>query len=222
MLTLHWQWGTILAGHLCREERMKKSGFSVDRALLAGGVALLVGVFLWKFPHGSSEWASWVQAFGTIGAIAGAFHVGAAQAKSAQETALLVEQNRRTEREGGIHGVIEHLALETVQVMKQAVSGLSQSAARETWNARLGPRLEAAISMFDSLPAHEIGGIERLRVALEIRKSADHLCVSVASILNRDLQDPAAWEDARIAFSENAEIWAQELDQRRGALAALY
>lgn len=38
---------------------------------IIGGLALIV-VFIWHFPDNSSEWASWVQAIGTIGALSAA------------------------------------------------------------------------------------------------------------------------------------------------------
>lgn len=67
------------------------------------GVLALVGVFLWQMPGSSGEsdkWAAWVQAFGSIGAIGGAFSIAnsarrheAIQRKAA-DRARAVEQGR--------------------------------------------------------------------------------------------------------------------------------
>jgi len=56
----------------------------VALSIIAGLV--LVGVFIWQFPEDSSEWAVWVQAIGSIGAIATAIFIMKAQVES-QETA---------------------------------------------------------------------------------------------------------------------------------------
>lgn len=50
---------------------------------IIGGLALIV-VFVWHFPDNSSEWASWVQAIGTIGAISAAVGISRNEIKRSE------------------------------------------------------------------------------------------------------------------------------------------
>lgn len=50
-------------------------------AIVAG--LALIGVFIWQLPEKSSEWAAWVQAFGSIAAILGAFWIAESQRSDA-------------------------------------------------------------------------------------------------------------------------------------------
>ncbi|MFT0533981.1 hypothetical protein ACMHYJ_14305 [Castellaniella hirudinis] len=49
-------------------------------SIIAGLV--LLGVFIWQFPTNTTEWASWVQAFGSIGAIIGAIWISTIQSRA--------------------------------------------------------------------------------------------------------------------------------------------
>lgn len=60
------------------------------------GIALLVGVFIWQMPapNESGQWAAWVQAFGSIGAILGGIYVVKAQHRLNQAAALAARKQR--------------------------------------------------------------------------------------------------------------------------------
>lgn len=66
----------------------------MPRWLVASAVALLM-VFLLNWPAGSVEWAAWVQAFGSIGAIVAMGHIFYAQRKAEQVNAERVAQLER-------------------------------------------------------------------------------------------------------------------------------
>lgn len=65
---------------------------------IIGGL-VFAGIFVWKFPEGSAEWASWIQAFGTIGAVAAAIYVVHLENKKARKLAedLAYEQTKKDE-----------------------------------------------------------------------------------------------------------------------------
>ncbi|QRF90919.1 hypothetical protein CLH39_12040 [Alcaligenes faecalis] len=70
---------------------MKKNGDMPCWAALGIVVGLvLIGVFIWQFPTNTSEWAAWVQAFGSIFAIGAAILV--ARYQSIRSRDLLSEQ----------------------------------------------------------------------------------------------------------------------------------
>ncbi|CAJ0905711.1 hypothetical protein [Alcaligenes faecalis] len=69
-------------------------------ALLCIIVGLVfAGIFVWQFPDDSAAWASWIQAFGTIGAVAAAIYVVHLGNKKARKLAddLAYEQAKKDE-----------------------------------------------------------------------------------------------------------------------------
>lgn len=72
---------------------MEKRELPCWAALTIIGGLLLLAVFMWQLPKSSSEWAAWVQAFGSIAALGGAYWLGREQARFADN--LEIEKKRR-------------------------------------------------------------------------------------------------------------------------------
>lgn len=80
---------------------MESCEFSCGRIAAIVGVAGLAALFVWQMPdfkNHSSDWASWVQAFGSIGAILIAVWVSHRDNQNAVERAARAEQEEGKER----------------------------------------------------------------------------------------------------------------------------
>lgn len=58
---------------------MEKNQLSCGAALSIIGVLALLGIFFWQYPEKPSDWPAWVQAFGSIAAIAAAVSISKRQ-----------------------------------------------------------------------------------------------------------------------------------------------
>lgn len=58
---------------------MEKNQLSCGAALSIIGVLVLLGIFFWQYPEKPSDWPAWVQAFGSISAIAAAVSISKRQ-----------------------------------------------------------------------------------------------------------------------------------------------
>lgn len=143
---------------------MKKHGDMPCWAALGMVVGLvLIGVFIWQFPTTTSEWAAWVQAFGSIFAIGAAILVARYQSIRSRE--LLSEQwekeqideiNRRIVQLGNIAVVIKRCgdtALNACAIVEQI------SMDRDLVLPEQSRRLESILAWLDQLPTASEPGI---------------------------------------------------------------
>jgi len=106
---------------------MEKNELSCPAALAVLATLILVGVFVWKLPVKSSDWAAWMQAFGSLIAI------GVAVWATLHQQRVQAEKEKRNERR------------EQVVMMQSIAAELSN--ALEMFSSDLANRLEAASGM---------------------------------------------------------------------------
>lgn len=165
------------------------------RWLLFGIVGSLAGIgaitlaFAWiggsYTPTSSSDVAAWIQAIGSIAAIAAAYALGERQARKAREHTLEVYHLQRTRVELGGKGVVRQLYAESRSIRDSAVQ-LSYDAFSEMWATYLQSTYAAALRAFDQLPLHELGDADRVRIGFEMRGALAHATERISRILDGD------------------------------------
>ncbi len=97
-------------------------------AIIAG--LLLLAVFVWQFPQSSSEWAAWVQAFGTIAAVVGGIYVSRSDLRARDRQ----EQRRKQRAKSKVIAIAKRLQSlaaelksEAIQVKRSSPSGYFES-----------------------------------------------------------------------------------------------
>ena len=136
---------------------------SVQNVLLGSAAIYLCGLAIRTYSLNSEEIASWVQAFGSIFAILGAFAVGNHQAKTQQE--LSIAQGLRdqknleaelTRRAKSYLAVVEHAANEC-QYVTDFTEGMPVEVFKLKWEGGYKELCSASIASLRSLPVHELG-----------------------------------------------------------------
>lgn len=135
---------------------------SCGEALTALGVIGLCVAFALHYPEKSEDWAAWMQAFGSVAAIAGAGWIARGQVREAQR----VEQERRdAERKSNAEARIEQLQAVAVFV-EQLFATLDKTAVHLSGEimpnqmtgyakTRVAP-LKVAISALSKIPIHQV------------------------------------------------------------------
>ncbi|GAB1578647.1 hypothetical protein [Bordetella petrii] len=141
------------------------------------------------FPGNSNDLAAWIQAFGTIGALLGAFFLGAQQAKAAHKTAMDVENERREAKQRGYRGVLEFMISETDEVVAEVKQWGTLRDLKNKW-PDLDARLAAALAYFEAIPIHELGGIEAIRRAVDGRAHLNNVRDTLDRYANRGREGP--------------------------------
>jgi len=136
---------------------------SVQNVVLGGAAIYLCGLAIRTYSLNSEEIASWVQAFGSILAILGAFAVGNHQAKTQHELSITQglrdKENREAERNRRAKSylaVVEHAANEC-QYVVDFTEGMPLEVFNLKWEGSYRELCSASISSLRSLPVHELG-----------------------------------------------------------------
>jgi len=113
--------------------------------------------------------AEWAQVLGTIGAILGAFSLGARQHKNERERDRLA----KIETESALKAVVDLVTTVGCEVVN--ASQLTREEFFHKWRRALRSDCEVAIAAFDQLPLHQLGSPERIAHAFRIRNCVSHL-----------------------------------------------
>ncbi|WP_447578331.1 hypothetical protein [Achromobacter kerstersii] len=145
------------------------------------------------WPTTSGDWASWVQAIGSIGAIIFSFRLGTMQARRAREDALALHDRERRIKEDGLYLVVIQLAVESMATL--VATKFSHSTFILAWQTSQAEAVESALKAFESAPIYELGSMERSRLANVIRTKSAMVyglarhCVPAASIFDAVISD---------------------------------
>ncbi|KWU16270.1 hypothetical protein [Achromobacter xylosoxidans] len=151
----------------------------------------LLLVFFWKFPDGSSEWASWVQAFGSIGAIIGAIAIATYQAEanrqqleSMAETAAM----QRVVQLKAIRGLLHEWqnALTSTSVTFQTTGAQSLEPIVQYAAARIRP-VQTAFRALQKIPFHEVPQIYIGTEGLNLVIQFEHVLSNLEDLVGLDV-----------------------------------
>ncbi|WP_287814500.1 hypothetical protein [Achromobacter sp.] len=205
------------------------------RWLLVGIVGSLAGIgavtlaFAWiggsYTPASSSDLAAWIQAIGSIGAIAAAYALGERQARKAREHALEIYNLQRTRLEIGGKTVVQRLYREILATLQACKTPYVQFT--NNWFRFQSHACKAALDAFDRFPWHELGSETRMTLSFEIRAAVEELADRISHILRAEIniQESRMWsedEDARrLAFEEKSRMLSiQSFTERAAELVA--
>lgn len=124
-------------------------------------VLVLAGMFvaclaIRTYSLNSSEVASWVQAFGSIAAIWGAFAISNGQVKRAQQE----KKDEAKQRVAACYAVVQSAA-EHCKTLKEMISqGPPPQIFTMSWNSVLDELFQASLNSLKQIPAHELGSYE--------------------------------------------------------------
>ncbi len=160
-----------------------------------GTIGTLTFVFSPKLdsyaPTGSSDAAAWVQAAGSIVAIAASYWLGERQARKAREQALEVYDLQRRRVEAGARGIVGQLYGEVLSI-NQSATEFDFVQFKKTWDTYLRYASQAALDAFDNMPLHEMGTAARVRSAFELRSMLQHELGQIDAITGRALEIPSS------------------------------
>lgn len=174
----------------------ERKSVSCGEALTALGVIGLCVAFALHYPEKSEDWAAWMQAFGSVAAIAGAGWIARGQVREAQR----VEQERRdAEQKSSAEARKEQLQAVAVYV-EQLFATLDKTAVHLSGEimpnqmtgyskTRVAP-LKVAVSALSEIPLHQVPQAYIGLPVLNIRNCAAH----VVQILEDTAGDRAATE----------------------------
>lgn len=142
----------------------------VALAIIAG--LLLLAVFVWQFPKGSSEWAAWVQAFGTIAAVAAAIYVSNRQKKLDDENRKHVfeetRQRRISEKKSELHSAA-HIALQLITDLQKVCNAfINEQKLGDVTNYRRARFLKNSLSAVNRIPIHQMPYSVIARTTIEL------------------------------------------------------
>ena len=151
----------------------------------------------------SSDAAAWIQAVGSIAAIAAAYWLGERQARRAREQALELYHLQRMRIDAGARGIIGQLYGE-VSSVQETTAEMDFETFSQAWNSYLRYSAQAAVDAFDNMPIHELGTAERVHTAFEMRAVLQHALGKIDAVVTRPLE---------VASSLSAEEQEEALDQ---------
>lgn len=156
--------------------RLVAIGIALALAGFVGAIGVLTLIFSPKAgayaPATSSDAAAWIQAVGSIAAIAAAYWLGERQARKAREQAIEVHNLLTTRVENGVRAVIQQLYKELLFLAGIAKKNNYADFVKE-WNLYNRATLAGALAAFDRLPIHELGNRERIHYAFELKGVAE-------------------------------------------------
>jgi len=145
-------------------------------ALVVGaGFGVIVGVATLAVAYPifqSKEWASWVQAIGSIGAIIGAIAISKRTFDSDRKLRLEAERRERIRVDQGYRAVVLHLAEEAMNVV-QLMKSSDVSSLISSWKIGRRSTAYACLSAFNSIPIYDLGSAERIKWAFFLKEEVE-------------------------------------------------
>lgn len=121
----------------------------------------------------AADWASWVQAFGSIGAIVGAWIIGRAQSKSALEHALQLRDREHVERVRALFPIAAR-AFELVQDLeREPCDSYYQITYSES-------SFRTCLKALAAIPLHELGSYALVQGYMEMQQALEAAALAAA------------------------------------------
>lgn len=133
-----------------------KPWLSVQNICLALAICFVSILLIRMYDLSKSELASWVQAFGSIGAIWGALAVGRKQIASQINT----DAKRAELREGAYLAVMESACKNVRKLSEFVEGGPTLNGFLLMWDYHVGGLFESNMEMLKGIPAHELGSYD--------------------------------------------------------------
>lgn len=156
-------------------------------ALVVGvGFGVLIGSALLAsfYPiFQSKEWAAWVQALGSVGAIVVAVFIGRESMRSAERLQLDRDLAERKRIETGYREVIRTLSAQTVAVISTVETAESVDSLRTNWYRYAEESINASLRAINSIPLYDLGNSERILFATILEMDARWVIRRVLEIL---------------------------------------
>ncbi|WYX15077.1 hypothetical protein WJ974_00580 [Achromobacter xylosoxidans] len=156
---------------------MEKNELPCGVVLAILGIAVLIAVFLINRPVMPSDWASWVQAFGSIGAIVGAYFFGEAQAKRSEKLQRSLAQEEVEKRRAAFYAIAAstgHLADEIKNMFTPK---------EHAWQVHHmyyeDSMVDSYMDVLRAVPVHEIGSAIAVREFIALNESLGKLKICV-------------------------------------------
>ena len=169
---------------------MKRSVVYYASGVVVGAVAVAGFRFVNWGDLKAADWAAWVQAVGSIGAIAGAFWIADRQSKTAIEAIKLeAGQAARDKRTSAI--AIVDAAFERARVIRASIEGIDPMDAKSnlyiTYDKSITEGLVRALS---GIPMHEIGSSKAVASLLLFTDQFTFLDRAIEKFHAGPLKDP--------------------------------
>jgi hypothetical protein len=146
--------------------KLEKVIAGVFIAISTGTAAWIIGSY---FCLDKSEWASWVQAIGSILAIVGAVEVGRRQIKAMREEAIESVERADRRRSEAIKAIVAHARTEAVSLKAHATSGyfsITQITVKlPTYT------FEETLAALGAIPFHELRSYDVVSALLGLQSS---------------------------------------------------
>lgn len=179
-------------------------------ALLLGGLGFVgaIGTLTLLFgpnagtyaPANSSDAAAWIQAVGSIGAIIGAFFLGARQSKDARKLALDMERQRRTEQRERYKQTVGLITL-VAQSTLNTLGRLDEfEPFRRAWQQVIRHDIQTAFAAFSAIPAHELGDKKQIYGAFAVRAATQNLVDDILAVMQAPALVQAQYTHLRTAL----------------------
>ncbi|MEX3961063.1 hypothetical protein AB4Y42_02415 [Paraburkholderia sp. EG286B] len=170
-----------------------KSAIDWAHAFLLGAIALcfslaLVALTVHAWRWDSSAVAAWVQAIGSIGAIAGAFLVGQRQSESVRLQALESEEREKAQKTDAISAVVLH-AIGQANATAQSFSLMRTDVLKRFLEQPVYSLSEAAGALLN-IPLHEVGPSEAVTQFASLQVVLNRMSAAVEEFKN--MTDDAA------------------------------
>lgn len=201
-------------------------GLALALAGFIGAIGVLTLIFSPRTgayaPVTSSDAAAWIQAVGSIAAIAAAYWLGERQARKARDQALEVYHLQRRRIDAGALGIVDQLYGEVV-ILKQNTRSTDFQSFCEQWKGHLRDASQAAIGAFENMPLHELGNAKRVQIGFELRTTLQYTVaridanvrdIEIATSLSDDEQMEARDTQEKERISTIRKIAAAMLDRQ--------
>ena len=178
-------------------------------AIIAGVV--LFGIFLWQWPTNQSEWAAWVQAFGVIGSIIGAFAIATRQARASMVQAEQIAKAdiaRKQEAYKAVVQVAHEYAKSTGELVLKRPPACVINA---YWRTMGEEDTRAAVEALMALPLHDLGNSELVVAANGVRSSLTKMRYHVGEFVTATEASPDSYppitESIQLQMSLASHYW---------------
>lgn len=154
----------------------------------------------------AETWASWVQAVGSIVAIAGAYFIGERQAKSARRAAAEMQDRERSGKLASIFAICTAAHERAKFVYKVFCEVPADSITRSfDYDHSL---VRSVIKALEAIPVHEIGNANAVIALLDIRDQLEFMIKAIDTPVDPSDMD---YEDNADLKKQRREIWSHNI-----------
>ncbi|MGF6936829.1 hypothetical protein OKW41_005991 [Paraburkholderia sp. UCT70] len=177
----------------------------VSFIVASGVLGFTAGGFASHFPGSSNDWASWVQAVGSIGAIVGAFLFGDRDAR-----------RRRAEGAAARQNLVDFAVLQVEQV-SQCANTMSYRTFIQAWEETLRPSILQARRAIAVIRLDELGSPEAVFEFAAIQLSLDQY----DELISDEIRKGTDGSETRRTLISIADLWAHTVGEKADTLARI-